>query len=556
MSAWLALLLPALPLQLARRALGASLGEPLLVITEGPAERACVVCASAAARAAGIAPGLSLAAARARAPGLSALARDPEQEQAALQALAGWALQFSSRVRDFAEPPDGGVLIELAGSARLFGGLERLQARIQTALVALGHQGVGVCAPTPSAARLLARARAAGVAGVPERVPAGAALVAALGPLPIALLGWEARTVQHLQALGMQELAGVLALPRAGLARRFGPALLIQVDRLLGRVPDPVADFVPPGQFSAGRELPADLDSAQALLAPAGELLALLEGYLRGRGRGATAVRLAARHGLRHGARLPDTCLTLAPAAPERDAGRLLALLREHLARLTLPAPATRLELTLLRDAPWEALAGSLLPPLAQAGLQDPQALHLAALLQARLGSRRVFQLEAVDEHRPGQASRLRPPGPDHARPPAAELPRRPTLLLPVPRPLAAPRTGEALPRWGGCLHALAGPERIEAGWWDTGGAPGQAQEDMSVNPPGSGQAQGQTLGQTYGQARGPAAEPAQATVVLRDYYVAANPAGQVLWIYREMGSVQAPAREPVRNWYLHGWFA
>src|SRR5690606_10255860 len=71
---WLALELPALPLQLAERA-GVS-ARPL-VIAEGPAQRPVVASANAAAKAAGIREGQAVAAARALAGELRVIDRDP-----------------------------------------------------------------------------------------------------------------------------------------------------------------------------------------------------------------------------------------------------------------------------------------------------------------------------------------------------------------------------------------------------------------------------------------------------------------------------------------------
>ena len=79
----------------------------------------------------------------------------------------------------------------------------------------------------------------------------------------------------------------------------------------------------------------------------------------------------------------------------------------------------------------------------------------------------------------------------------------RPVWLL--PQPLALPERQSRPLLEGRPLQLLAGPERIEAGWWD-----GRA--------------------------------------VARDYYVARNRAGEACWIYRE------PV-DPSR-WYLHGLFA
>jgi protein ImuB len=92
---------------------------------------------------------------------------------------------------------------------------------------------------------------------------------------------------------------------------------------------------------------------------------------------------------------------------------------------------------------------------------------------------------------------------------PAAPL--RPLLVLTTPQPLAA--NGEE-PSYRGALRLVAGPERIEAGWWDLAG-PAFGRPGRSVH---------------------------------RDYFVARNPPGQTLWIYRELA---AP-----RRWFLHGMFA
>jgi len=59
---WVALELPALPLQIVER--GGISREPL-VISEGPAQRPLVVCANEAAKAAGIREGQAVAAAKA-----------------------------------------------------------------------------------------------------------------------------------------------------------------------------------------------------------------------------------------------------------------------------------------------------------------------------------------------------------------------------------------------------------------------------------------------------------------------------------------------------------
>jgi protein ImuB len=507
MPLWLAIVLPALPLQLAARALQSD--APLAVV-EGPAQRLQVAFCNDAARRAGIAPGHKLAAAQALAGNLIAVERKPERERDALLELAAWALQFSAAVSARGD----GLLVETGGSLRLFGGRAQLNRAIAAQLHGLGYQAAFGEAATPQAAWWLAQARARGLAVTaplsPQQLPA------ALAPLSLALLGWPADTVDTLHALGLRTLRDLLRLPRDGINRRFGTAPLAEVDRALGLLPDPQPAFEPPERFFAAIELPADVVDAAQLMFPAQRLLRSLEGFLRGRGAGATEFVFGARHSPRRTVARPPTTIALTLAAPERDAERLAQLLAERLDRVRLPEPAVMLALTVERLLPFAAASASFLPPApnAQAGLDW---LKLAETLHARLGSARVFQLQAVDEHRPEHAWRAVPIAVDAAEriAPAHVAGERPLLIAPQPQPLPAREDADdEPPRYRGALKLIAGPERIEAGWWDL------------ASP-------------AFGQPRG---------AVARDYFVARNPQGQTLWIYRDLA---AP-----RRWFLHGFFA
>src|ERR1700694_3742117 len=126
-----ALELPALPLQIAERA-GAS-REPL-VISEGTSQRPLVACANEAARAAGIREGQAVAAAKALAGELRAIARDPGSERETLERLAAWATQFTPMVS-----VDGqGIVLEVEACLRLFAGHAKLTAAIRRGIHDLG----------------------------------------------------------------------------------------------------------------------------------------------------------------------------------------------------------------------------------------------------------------------------------------------------------------------------------------------------------------------------------------------------------------------------------
>jgi len=504
---WLALCLPALPLQLAARATQST--GPLAII-EGPRERPSIAFCNKAARAAGIEPAMKLAAAQALANALAVVPRDLEREREALHELACWAYQFSSRVaiRTGTNAGAAGLVLETGGSEQLFGGRDELQQRIRRGLAGLGYRAATGGAPNPAAAWLIGTARAS---GLPARdAQADGQLQATLAPLPLDVLKWDADTTHTLHALGLSSIGQLLELPRDAFARRFGAGRLEELDRALGLRPDPQPAFLPPARFAAHLELPADLTQAGQLMFPAHRLLRSLEGFLRGHGASVTELIFTAHHNTRGTQAAAATRIALALAAPERDTGRLMKLLAQRLTRVSLPGPAVGLSLAVERLESFQACNASLLPPSSDSVRDGPDWLQLAETLHARFGSERVFQLQAIDDHRPEHAYRIVPlameraPPRAPARPPSAQL--RPLLILPAPHPL--PQQADQ-PEYGGQLALLAGPERIEAGWWD------------------------------FGDPRRP--------TVHRDYFVACNRTGQMLWIFREL-------KQP-RGWYLHGFF-
>ncbi|HXZ47496.1 MAG TPA: DNA polymerase Y family protein [Usitatibacter sp.] len=483
---WVALELPALPLQIAER--GGHSREPL-VIGEGASQRPTVACANAAARAVGIREGQAVAAAKALAGSLRALPRDPAVERETLERLAAWAGQFTPMVSVESQ----GIALEVESSLRLFGGHAKLTAAVRRGARALGFRVAVGIAPTPLAARLFARAEAQGLAVRGCLAPGE--LRERLAELPLFLLDWPSKTLAQLADLGVLRVRDVLALPGEGVALRFGPEVAASLERLTGRLADPRIPYAAPPRFRARLELPAETQSVEALVFPLRRLLEELEGALRGRGAGAQHIVLTLRH-----ERGACTHVALDFASPEREADFILTLARERLARLALAAPTVALELaadTLLPCAPRSA---TWLPGPREQALDRERLLERLA---ARLGRDRVFGIALGDDHRP--ESDWRKPGtePVSRGKEIGVSPRfRPVWLLNRPQRLLA--IG-GVPSVQGALEILAGPERIEAGWWD-------------------------------------------GEEVRRDYYVAANARGETFWIYREH-------RDP-GAWYLHGVFA
>lgn len=480
---WLALDLPRLPLEA-----HSGLPGPSAVVASAAAAR-ILVCDDLAL-AAGVAPGMGVAAARAIAPQLAVLARDPERENAALAALACWAGGFTPRI---ALVPARALLLEIGGCLRLFGGVEKILAAATEGVTRQGFRVQAAVAPTPQGAFWLAQGAAP---GAPAAICIDAAmLAAALDALSLAPLDLPAATKEKLAAFGARRLGDVRRLPQAGLARRIGAAAVATLARAYGELPDPRPDFVFPEHFAQSIELPAAVENAGALLFAARRLTAALAGWLAVRQAGIAACTLQLGHG---DGTTTDVVLGFTTAT--RDAGRFERVLRERLERLKLVAPVDSLRLAARAVETLPGHSGSLFDG-ADAGGEG--IAILVERLRARLGEARVHGLVAVADHRPECATRQAVQGKDCA---VSLTGPRPFWLLARPEAIAE-RAGR--PWRNGPLQLLAGPERIESGWWDGG--------------------------ERMGDAR-------------RDYFVALTADARWAWVFREL-------RTP-GGWFLHGWFA
>jgi protein ImuB len=478
---WLALHFPALALDVYTRGAHASLPT---AVASSSGNSAVVLACNRSAQRHGVRSGMPLAAACALSSELVVMARDVAAERAALERVAAWVLQFTPAV-SIAHPAE--VLMEAGGSLKLFGGLGRFCTRLEKSLAELGYDFILACAPTPLAAQLFARA------GLPARIRHSDALRTGFGQLAVDTLDLPPESAALLNAIGARTFDDCLQLPRDGMARRLGQAFLDTLDRALGRAPDPRPGFVPPADFSATLTLPAPVHEAGQLLFAVRRLFAELCGFLSATGNGVQRLAFALAH---EGG--TDTRFTLDLIAATRDLDHLVSVLRERLERLALPCPATAVTLKseLLLPAPARNL--SFLPD----GREHAEAVgRLVERLRARLSNSAVRGLGTVSDHRPEHAWQICEPGNGRGTREAHPL-TRPLWLLASPQPL---KEIGAMPHYQGPLALLAGPERIESGWWD-------------------------------------------GNDIARDYFIACNPAHALLWVYRE--------RRHDGGWYLHGFFA
>src|SRR5206468_13082141 len=134
-----------------------------------------------------------------------------------------------------------------------------------------------------------------------------------------------------LAAAGITTFGAACALPRDALARRVGADFVATLDRAQGLRADPRPPFVPPPRYEGKLELPAAVESVEALTFALNRLVHELAGWLQGRGLGIVTMSLALAHE-RHVAirdAAPETRVRFALAAPAREPAHLIAVLRE-----------------------------------------------------------------------------------------------------------------------------------------------------------------------------------------------------------------------------------
>ncbi|MDM7932325.1 DNA polymerase Y family protein [Tabrizicola sp.] len=492
---------------------------PLAVVAEvGGAQILTSVSVEAAA--AGLSEGQGLRDATAICPNLLTVPADPLNEARFLASLRRWVGQFSPWV---AEEAPAGLLVDLSGTAHLFGGEEAVLARVAEDCAELGLTVRAGIADTPGAAWALARyarlgaapltaarrsgdaieqearatrSRAAkrrgwerGGAAPRPMVAKGAELAvisppggarAALEDLPLAALRLEAGTVDRLLRLGLRQVSDLIALPRAALARRFGLETLRRLDQALGMEPEPVSPARPPMHFAVRLTFPDPIGLRADVEAGLDRLLPPLCAKLKARGRG---VRRLALQAFRSDGGVASVEVGLARAADSPD--RIRPLLHLKLDQidagfgidcLRLEALATEAMTAVQHRGHIEAAASAMARETsggASGSVGNPHALDdLIGRLCARLGDTAVTRLHPADSHVPARSSQVLMAAwsqPHDGPWPAPSAPR--PLLLFRPEPVDAPALREppARFRWRRrefALRMAVGPERLQPEWW------------------------------------------------------------------------------------------
>jgi protein ImuB len=483
----------------------------ILAVTAKRGNVEALVAVSAAAERLGLRPGMALAQARAMHPDLAVVPEDPVADRRLIESIAEWCQRYTPLVA--LDPPDG-ILLDIAGCAHLFGGeqnlLDDLTARI-------AHSGFTLRAAVAST---IGAAIAASRHSATAMVAAGAEREF-LGPLPVAALRLPGDLVAGLARVGLKCIGDLIDLPRAPLTARFGPQLLLQLDRALGREPEPLQPRAPVAPYAAEQRFAEPIAREEDVLRVIEKLAARLEPMLERRGEGARRIELVLFR--------TDGVVRRSAVATSRrmrDPAGIRALFRERLNQFADALdPGFGFDLARLCVLVAEPVAAEQIDLGANEHAADLD--RLVDRLSARLGSRRVTRIVAQDAHLPELAA-MRVPAQSavagengwaafRAFRFAADLAPRPPRLLVKPEPIeaiaAVPDGPPVRFRWRRALHevvAAEGPERIECAWWteDGGGT--------------------------------------------RDYFRVEDQSGRRFWLFRA-GLYRAI---PAPSWFLHGMFA
>jgi protein ImuB len=470
--------------------------------------------ADADALALGLAPGLTLADARAQVPDLRVFDDDPHADQDWLERLCDGCGRYTPiAALDWPH----GLMLDIGGCAHLWGGeagmADAVVERFSQRGILVRHARAG----TPEAAHALARHAGA---SAPDET-------AAILRLPVAALRLEDEAEVALRRAGLRSIGDLASRPASVLAARFGAEAVTALERLLGTAARPLDPRRAVPSILVERRFAEPVGSTAYALKAMEGLVEEACVQLAERGQGGR--RFAALFFRSDGLAFP---LRAESSLPLRDPPSIMRLLHERIDSLSDPLdPGFGFDMLRLSVPAAEALAPSQLALEGGAAKREESVAALVDRLSIRAGRRRIQRLVPQGSHIPEQAQlalpavETRTPAPWPTRDEPGDPPLRPIQLFDPPQPIdVLAEVPDGPPhrfRWRRALHEVTrfeGPERIAPEWWT---APDGALDGGA--------------GHT------------------RDYFRVEDVRGRRFWIYRD-GLYGSEAVNP--HWYLHGLFA
>jgi len=407
-----------------------------------------IYCLNARAARLGLHRGMPCADARAFCPDLLSHPADPQADARFLATLRRWATRYCPWV-GLEEP--AGLVLDVTGSAHLWGGETEMLADMRARLARAGLSLRLGLADTRGAAWALAH-HAEGIAAPGD-------LLTPLGPLPVAALRLDDESCIALQRMGLRRVADLAAAPRAPLARRFGPGVLLRLDQALGDQPEQITPLADPPHFAVRLTLPEPIGLAADVMAGTARLLDQLCAKLKAQEAGARVLCLTLRR-VDQGSGQVELRL----AGAMRDPARILPLFERGVAAADAGFGIDQMRLEAVRV---EAL------PVQQIGHRGPAQRNglddLITRIGTRIGLQNVRRFLPADSHIPERGFLVAPAAYSAPEGPwVCPRPRPLRLFAPEPIVASGPQPPEQF-RWRRMrLHTAraTGPERIAPEWW------------------------------------------------------------------------------------------
>ena len=438
--------LPWLALDVFKRP-GINLRDMPAVVTEAQQ----VFCMNEPVRKAGINPGTSLATVRSLVPELIHYARDPEAETQRMQRLITAAYEFTPYV---SQATFDALLLEMAGSLKLFGGVKQTQRTLKKRFGRLGHRiAVGI-AHTPRAALACAKyGNESAWSDYPQPTEIKNTGMQPLQVLPLACLELKPKTRERFENMGMHKVGDLLQVPRRELRKRFGDELITYLEQLTGDRADPWEAEQPQEAFSERLHLIDPIRGKDEVLEPMQLLAEMLSAWLAQTNLGVRRLRWGVYTFEGDGA-----TFEVGFEQPRHELDEIMAITQLRMETVDLPGEAMTVALDALRVShrgeKWVE-RDVLGQPLAQ--LLPPR--ELLERLTARLGSAALQRFALADDHRPEFAWKSTEEEQQIVSSTSLSVPlrgRRPLWLLVPPVKVRDEH-----------LQIISGPERIQCGWWE-----------------------------------------------------------------------------------------
>ena len=557
MRRFLCLHFPRWPIQCLRLKAPETRGAPAILFSRSAHGPVLVSCSVEAQRL-GVRQRMPLADATALTPDLSVHEADRCADLETLKKVALWASQFSPLVAVEAEcaavSHAQALLLDITGCEQVFKGEHNLLEQAVRALAKRRFKARAAIASTIGAAWALAH-YAHSSAIVPDEP---AVLRQTLSALPLPSLRLDAEAVACLNKLGLQRIGQVLDQPRSTLPSRFGPSLIERLDQALGIVPENIAWLRPPPDMHLSRAFEYPLKDSEVLLRVLEKMTVELARELKRRNRGARQIECWLYPEV-----ADPVCVELVLFKGTASAKHLARLLRTRLEQLPRMLTVTSrrtddsfveasngISVVALRVTATDTLDAGQMELFAKSNTSSAdsneglsQTLeHIAMRLGPSSVLRAHLKADAQPEHACVLTSLRERRSSDETPVPPTDLGPRPLRLLPEPVPIgvefdslappqrvsrgvvdsnqvvnlhpgnalnptcasiAATMSGFNFQRERIAVAGIAGPERIETGWWRDA--------------------------------------PAR-----RDYYVVDAETGSRYWIFQRLDDHQ---------WFLHGLF-